>query len=131
MMPMYNNNYYNYFSQPIYVHGIEGANAYQLPVGITRQILWDDENPRFYIKALDEFGRPRIVADNDFQPHVEPIKQEPVQMDFSDYPTKKDIEIFLDKFNASNFVTKDYLDSVLDKLTLGAQGRIVRNESDS
>lgn len=122
--------------QPVYVHGLEGANAYQLPMGVMRQILWDDEQPRFYIKALDEFGRPKVVADNDFQPHVEPAKESSQvhngeQIDFSVYPTKKDLEDFLAKFDTSSYVTKDYLDKELGGLTLGAQGRIVRNESDS
>lgn len=122
--------------QPVYVHGLEGANAYQLPMGVMRQILWDDEQPRFYIKALDEFGRPRVVADNDFQPHVEPTKEEPhtqngEQIDFSVYPTKKDLEDFLSKFDTSTYVTRSYLDQALSELTLGTQGRIVRNESNS
>ena len=121
--------------QPIYVHGLEGANAYQLPMGVMRQILWDDEQPRFYIKALDEFGRPKVIADNDFQPHVEPQTEQHVgnseQIDFSVYPTRKDLEDFLNKFDTSKFLTKNDLDKALSELTLGAQGRIVRNESDS
>lgn len=122
--------------QPVYVHGLEGANAYQLPAGVLRQILWDDEQPRFYIKAVDEFGRPKVVADNDFVPHVDPPKEaqntEPQeQIDFSIYPTKKDLEDFLSKFDASSYLTKKDLDKALSELSLGAQGRIVRNESDT
>ena len=130
------NNSIQALLQPIYVHGIEGANAYQLPMGVMRQILWDDEQPRFYIKALDEFGRPKVVADNDFQPHVEPPKDQTAgangaQVDLSDYPTRKDLEDFLNKFDMSKFLTKHDLDKALSELTLGAQGRIVRNESNS
>lgn len=117
-------------TQLIYVHGREGANAYQLPPGVTKQILWDDEVDRFYIKAIDEYGRPKIIADNDFFPHREETKTEGVvsNVDLSDYPTRKDLEDFLSKFDTSAFVTKNYFEDALNNLSLGAQGRIVRNE---
>ena len=114
----------------VYVHGREGANAYQLPPGVTKQLLWDDEVNRFYIKAIDEYGRPKIVADNDFFPHVEEPKNNAPgsNVDMSDYPTRHDIEEFLSKFDTSKFLTKKDLDDALNNLVLGAQGRIVRNE---
>ena len=114
----------------VYVHGREGANAYQLPPGVTKQLLWDDEVNRFYIKAIDEYGRPKIVADNDFFPHVEEPKNDSSApgVDMSDYPTRHDIEEFLSKFDTSKFLTKKDLDDALNNLVLGAQGRIVRNE---
>lgn len=117
-------------TQLIYVHGREGANAYQLPPGVTKQILWDDEVDRFYIKAIDEYGRPKIIADNDFFPHHEDTKMEGAlsNVDLSDYPTRKDLEEFLGKFDTSAFVTKKYFEDALNNLSLGAQGRIVRNE---
>ena len=117
--------------QPIFVHGRAGAEAYQLPPGVMRQTLWDDEVNRFYVKAIDEMGRPRIVADNDFQPHIEPVAASSGDgsgVDFSVYPTKKDLEEFLGKFDTSNYLTKADLDKALGELSLGAQGRIVRNE---
>ena len=85
---------------------------------------------RFYIKAIDEYGRPKIVADNDFFPHVEEPKNNAhgSNVDMSDYPTRHDIEEFLSKFDTSKFLTKKDLDDALNNLVLGAQGRIVRNE---
>ena len=127
-------NAYQQSTMPlVYVHGREGANAYQLPPGVTKQLLWDDEVNRFYIKAIDEYGRPKIVADNDFFPHVdEPVKQSPSdQIDFSVYPTKKDLEEFLSKFDVSNYLTKNNLEEALSHFMIGERGRIVRNELDA
>lgn len=120
--------------QPVFVHGRAGAEAYQLPPGVTRQTLWDDETDRFYVKAIDEMGRPKIVADNDFQTHIEPEPApvtESAKVDFSVYPTKKDLEEFLSKFDVSSYLTKADLEKALGELTLGAGGRIVRNESNA
>lgn len=120
--------------QPIYVHGRAGAEAFQLSPGVVRQILWDDETDRFYVKALDEMGRPRIVADKDFTDHVEPIApqaSEASSIDFSVYPTKRDLEEFLSKFDVSNYLTKADFDKALGQLSLGVGGRIVRNESNA
>ncbi len=55
----------------IFVTGRAGADAHQLPPGVNMQILWDNDEDRFYIKGYDNNGRPRVLADNDFQPHVE------------------------------------------------------------
>lgn len=113
---------------PIYVTGIDGANAFQMPPGVNRIILWDTEVDRFYIKMLDEIGRPRVVAVKDFFDHVEPEKKAPpAGVDMSAYPTSKDLEEFLSRYDTSKFLTKDDLDKALSQLTLGAQGRIVRN----
>lgn len=135
--PYYNSNVpqnmgYQQATLPlVYVHGREGANAYQLPQGVTKQLLWDDEMNRFYIKALDEYGRPKIVADNDFFPHVEEPKSSPQPSDLSDYPTRKDLEDFLSKFDTSRYLTREDLAEELSHLCLGAQGRIVRDEHDA
>ena len=85
----------------VYVHGLEGAYAYTMPPGIDKQMLWDDTENRFYIKGYDEMGKPKILADNDFQPHVDktPVKEE-----------KKD---------GSSYVTYDYLNKVLAELKEG------------
>ena len=112
----------------VYVHGREGANAYQLPPGITKQILWDDEDDRFYIKSLDEYGRPKIVADNDFCPHVEAIKPSTTNnpsenIDFSVYPTKKELEDFLSKYDTSKYLTKNDLDEALKNLSFSWNNR--------
>lgn len=107
----------------VYVHGIEGANAYQLPQGVTEQILWDDDLDMFYIKKLDQMGRPKVVAWKDFHDHVEP---EAKQQDTSAFLTKEDLRDFLNKIGVSNFLTKSDLDKALSELSVGAGGRIVR-----
>lgn len=96
----------------VYVNGIEGANAYQMPNGVTEQILWDADKDIFYVKKLDQMGRPRVVAVKDYFDHVEPEKTEPT--------TQPDIDL-------SKYVTKDDLNKIIQELTVGLGGRIVRN----
>lgn len=99
-----------------YVHGIEGAYAYNMLPGETQVILWDDTDDSFYIKGYDNMGKPKVLAWNDFKPHVENRKpqQQQRQVDMSQYLTKKD------------------LDKIISQLTIGEQGRIVRvNEHDA
>ena len=120
---------YNQYQQPVryvnpyepqYVTGIEGANAFQLPQGVTQMILWDTDNDSFYIKKLDEMGRPRVVAWKDFTDHVEPEKSEiaVAQSQDAGYLTRAEAE--------------ELINQVLSQLTVGERGRIVRvNELDS
>ena len=114
-----------------YVHGIEGANAYQMPPGVTEGILWDNEVDSFYIKKLDEMGRPKVVAHKDFVDHVdpEPVKNEQMQVDMSKYMTKDDLMETLGKIDLSAFLTKDSLNKALDEYTstlvVGEQGKVV------
>lgn len=84
-----------------YVHGLEGAYAFVLPPNVDKMTLWDDTEDRFYVKGYDEMGKPKILADNDFQPHVDktPAKEE--------------------KLNGDSYVTYDYLNKVLAELKEG------------
>ena len=84
-----------------YVHGLEGAYAFTMPAGVDKILLWDDTENRFYVKGYDEMGKPKILADNDFQPHVDkaPAKEE--------------------KQDGSSYVTFDYLNKVLAELKEG------------
>ena len=95
-----------------YVNGIEGVNAFQLPPGVTEQVLWDADKDTFYVKKIDQMGRPRVVAVKDYFDHVEPEKTEPV--------THPEIDM-------SQYVTKSDLNKVIQELTVGLGGRIVRN----
>ena len=117
-------------ASPIYVHGIDGANAFQMPYGVSKVILWDDEVDSFYIKALDPMGRPKVIAWKDFSDHVIPAQPERTDqaVDFSVYPTKKDLEDMLAKYDTSKYITKDDLDKAISELFINAQGRIMRNE---
>ena len=97
-----------------YVHGIEGAHAFPMPQGVNRIILWDDTVDSFYIKGYDDMGKPKVLAWNDFAPHVEEKTEQSGAEDSSEY------------------VTKDYFEKVLRELKIGDKGRIVRsNEHDA
>ena len=130
----------------VFVTGRAGADAYQLPPGVNMQILWDDSVDRFYVKGYDENGRPRVIADNDFQTHVEPEVATP-DIDMSRYATKDDINAMITEAinsavkeaakkakapNLSNYVTQEALDAALAGLCVGSGGRVVRaDESDA
>ena len=117
-----------------YVHGIEGANAFQMPPGVTKVVLWDTDVDSFYIKMLDEMGRPKVVAWKDFTDHVEPEEKTPEEtknLDMDKYLTKDDLLNTLDKLGFSDLLTKQDLDKALKELTVGVGGRVVRtNELD-
>ena len=96
---------------------------------------------RFYIKTYDNNGRPRVMEDNDFSPHVDPeptISNTP-QIDLSPYATKADLEQMFNNAmkniqvpNLANYVTQNDLDRALSGLSVGNGGRIVRaNESNA
>lgn len=124
-----------YLTWTDYVHGKAGADVYQLPPGVNAAILWDNENDRYYIKKYDDNGIPRVVADNDFTPHVEPEPQMAANIDLSAYATKDDIKAMIaDAFNNINiqpnltgYVTVQQFDQALNNLSVGNGGRIVRN----
>ena len=101
----------------IYVHGIEGANAFQLPPNVNRVILWDDTEDQYYVKGYDNMGKPRVLAWNDVFPHK--VEEKPANQN-SSYE------------DMSKYVTKDYLESIISELSVGERGRIVRsNEHDA
>lgn len=115
-----------------FVHGRAGAEAYQLPPGVFRAKLWDDETNRFYVKGYDNDGRPRILDDNDFDTHIEPEPITQPQIDLSNYATKADIQAMIGEAfrnirfpNMDGYVTQDYLNNRLSGLCVGSGGRIV------
>ena len=117
--------------EPIYVTGIEGANAFQMPQGVQQMILWDTDTDSFYIKKLDEMGRPRVVAWKDFTEHVMPQPAEqPTAQDMSVYPTKKDLEDMLNQYDMTQYLTKKDFSDMLNRLYVGERGRIVLSELD-
>lgn len=138
----------NNYNQPqmqiddrIFVAGRIGADAYQLQPGVNVQVLWDDDADRFYIKGFDDKGRPRVLGDFDFIPHIEPdVPQN--NTDMSNYATKDDIEAIVteivanamkkSKMNNSKYVTIDDFNKALSELSVGSGGRVVRaSESDA
>lgn len=98
----------------IYVHGIDGANAYQIPAGVSKVTLWDDTEDCFYVKGYDATGKPRILAWNDYKAHV---VEEPATSSSAAAP----------QIDTSNFITKDEFNKILSELIVGERGRIVRN----
>lgn len=121
----------------VFVAGRIGADAYQLQPGVNVQVLWDDDVDRFYIKGYDEKGRPRVLGDFDFIPHVESDYQQN-SPDMSGYATKDDIRNMIseafkkNKANTNSFVTTEALNKALSELCVGNGGKIVRtNESDA
>lgn len=125
----------NRFQLVDYVSGRAGADAYQLPNGVNNAILFDNDNQRFYIKGYDNNGRPRVLEDNDFNPHVEPEPQ-PVQanIDLTAYATKDDIKDMITNVisnlsipNVSNYVTRKEFYKSLSELTDGGSERNVKN----
>ena len=130
----------------VFVTGRAGADAYQLPPGVNMQILWDDDNDRFYVKGYDESGRPRILMDKDYFDHVEP-ETPAADIDMSRYATKDDINAMITEAinnavkevakktkapDMKNYVTREYFDEQLAGLSVGSGGRVVRaDESDA
>lgn len=119
----------------VFVAGRLGADAYQLQPGVNVQVLWDDDTDRFYIKGYDEKGRPRVLGDFDFQPHVESDSLQ-ANPDMSQYATKDDIRNMisdaLKKNKNNNYVTMDVFNKTLSELCVGNGGKVVRSsESDA
>lgn len=124
-----------------YVSGRAGADAYQMPPNVNKVWLFDNDTNRFYIKSYDNNGRPRVMEDNDFAPHVEPepASNQIPQIDLSPYATKADLEQMFSNAmknvqlpNLANYVTQNDLDKALSGLSVGNGGRIVRvNESNA
>lgn len=114
-VPTYQTPYPQNPFQQIFVQGIEGARAYQLPYGVTAAVLWDSEKDLFYLKQIDQMGRPFIAKICSYADYEEP-KIEP--------------ESNQNGIDSSQFVTKEYLDNILNRLLVGERGRIVIDESD-
>lgn len=116
-----------------YVSGRVGADAYPMPQGINRVLLFDNDTDRFFVKQYDNNGRPRVVEDNDFIEHVDPEPQMP-NIDLSAYATKDDIQKMIQESFASirlpdmsNYLTRKDLNKELGNYAVGNGGRIVRN----
>ncbi len=117
-----------------YVNGRAGADAYQLPTGVNKALLFDNDYNRFFIKSYDNNGRPRIFEDNDYGPHVEPEPVTPQNIDLTPYATKDDIRDMISKALGSiqipspkmdGYVTTDEFNRVIGSLSVGNGGRIV------
>lgn len=112
----------NRFQLVDYVSGRSGADNYQLPNGVTHALLFDEDAGRMFVKGYDNNGRPRVLEDHDYHPHVEPEpKSIQSNIDLSDYATKQDIRNMI-----AEVVTRDDLNKALSELSVGNGGRIVR-----
>ena len=128
----YGNNYVANDGK-IHVNGRAGADAFPLPMGMNVAILWDTESHRFFVKGYDDNGIPRVLEDNDYIPHVEPEVTQPVGIDMSAYATKEDIQAMIAEAfgnmpapNMSGYVTKKAFEKALSELSVGAGGKVVR-----
>lgn len=118
----------------IHVNGRAGADAFPLPMGMNVAVLWDTESPRFFVKGYDDNGIPRVLEDNDYAPHVEPEVPQQGPIDMSAYATKEDIQAMIAEAFASmpapkmtGYVTKKEFEKGLSELTVGAGGKVVRD----
>lgn len=100
----------------IFVQGIEGAKAYQMPVGFDKVVLWDTEQDVFYVKALDQIGRPFIAKTCSYQDCETPKPQAEAQAP---------------QVDMSNYISKEQLESVLGRLYVNPQGRIMLSDEPS
>ncbi len=123
----------DHFQWVDYVNGRAGADAYQLPTGVNKAILFDNDFNRFFVKGYDNNGRPRVFEDNDFNPHINPEPQSPQNIDLSPYATKDDIQNMIVEAlrniqlpNMTGYVTVDQFNQALNELSVGSGGRIVR-----
>lgn len=78
--------------QQIFVQGEAGAKAFQLPPGCTFATLWDTEAQIFYIKRIDQNGRPFPLEAYDYTPHVDPASQ---PIDLSKYVTTEQLSQYV------------------------------------
>ena len=84
-----------------FVQGIEGAKAYQMPLGFDKVVLWDTEQDIFYVKALYQIGRPFIDKTCRYEDCETPEPQAAVQAP---------------QVDMSKYISKDELESVLGRL---------------
>lgn len=96
-----------------YVHGIEGANAFQMPMGVNKVRLWDEDLDQFFVKGYDQNGIPRILGWFDYSQHV---VEEP--------KTEQNASSTID---LSKYLTKEDFEKAIAQLCVGERGRIVMN----
>lgn len=113
--------------QQEFVQGEAGANAFPMPPGCNFIILWEaDPNVRrFYIKQVDQNGRPLPLESYDYERHVDPPAVQ--QSDLNNYVTVDQLQAAMQA--SSNYVTQDQLKELIGKLSVGSQGRIILDES--
>lgn len=119
---------FQYPFQQIFVQGMAGAQAYPFPPGCNFLVMWEaDPNLSiFYVKSIDQStGRPNPVRAYDYMEHVDQPAVH--KSDLNKYVTTDQLQEFIN----SKFVTQDQLKSLIGNLSVGAQGRIVLNESDA
>lgn len=75
----------------IWVQGEAGAKSYLVAPGHA-VVLFDSENPVFYIKSVDQSGMPQPLKTYDFSEHKE---EQAVTPDMSQYVTKAEMKDYL------------------------------------
>ena len=85
------NNTRNPINNILKVTGPESAKAYSLPPD-SSVILFDAENPVFYLKATDDGGFPHPLRTFSFEEIKTPENQSIEQIDTSNFVTKNDLE---------------------------------------
>ena len=103
-------------SNMTFVQGIEGARAYQIPYGFDRVALFDTENDIIYLKAIDDMGRPFIMKAYEYIETDIPGPQAATQVP---------------QIDTSNLISKEQLESILSRLYVNPQGRIMLSDESS
>lgn len=76
-----------------WVQGEAGANAYQVGTGQVA-VLFDSTRDVFYVKSVDQYGKPNALEAYDFKKHVE-VAENATTPDMSQYVTKAELEEIL------------------------------------
>ena len=118
--PAYQQNVQSVNSNLIWVQGISGAKAYNIPNGTTLP-LWDSEAQVIYIKSVDANGKPSMTILD----YTERDENAETPTNVPEYATKEQIDKLNEQFSSINkkfealgsYVTKDQFNDLNNNIT--------------